>query len=209
MVDKERIPQMCPENMSLDVFDRKFYNRKTVEVARDLLGKLLVRKVEGQIIVGKIVEVEAYIGTNDPAAHASAGLTKRTEVLFGEPGHAYIFSIHGYNCLNVVAEEIGSPGCVLVRALEPVCGSVVMKKLRGRNVSDVELANGPGKLCRTFRIDLSFNGIDLASQESELIICDNKDAGEVEIETTRRIGITKAADWELRFAIKGNKFVSR
>jgi len=93
MVDKERIPQMCPENMSLDVFDRKFYNRKTVEVARDLLGKLLVRKVEGQIIVGKIVEVEAYIGTNDPAAHASAGLTKRTEVLFGEPGHAYIFSI--------------------------------------------------------------------------------------------------------------------
>jgi len=85
----------------------------------------------------------------------------------------------------------------------------VMKKLRGRNVSDVELANGPGKLCRTFGIDLSFNGIDLASQESELIICDNKDAGEVEIETTRRIGITKAADWELRFAIKGNKFVSR
>lgn len=198
------------KDLGYRVLDRDFFDRKAVEVARDLLGKILVRSRRDEIIAGKLVEVEAYLGEQDPAAHAFAGRTERTKILYGEPGHAYIFKIRGYYCLNAVAEEKDSPGCVLIRAIEPIIGIGEMRKLRGgRVIKDVDIANGPGKLCQAFDIDLSLYGTDLTSQNSPLFIAEPIDKGEFEIETSKRIGIAKAAGWELRFTIKNNKFVSR
>jgi DNA-3-methyladenine glycosylase len=123
---------------------RGFFNRPTVEVAKDLLGRLLVRKLpDGQILIGRIVETEAYLGFDDGAAHAVAGRTKRTEVLFGEPGFAYIFRLRGHHCLNAVTEEIDNPACVLIRALEPLVGMEFMRQLRGHKITRaIELTNG-------------------------------------------------------------------
>jgi len=198
-----------PENLVLRTLDRSFFNRETRGVAEDLLGKILVRKIENEIIAGKIVEVEAYLGENDPAAHASAGCTERTKVLYGEPGNAYIFKIRGYHCLNAVTEEVGSPGCVLVRAVEPLMGIERMRKFRGSHIKrDIDLTNGPAKLCQAFDIDLNLYGVDLTSGDSTLFICGDLNE-KFEIETTKRIGITKAADWKLRYNIKDNSFVSK
>ena len=120
---------LSPEDLGQRVLDRDFFDRRTKEVARGLLGKILVRKIGDKIIAGKIVEVEAYIGEHDPAAHVSAGRTGRTEVLYDEPGNAYIFKIRGHHCLNAVAEEENSPGCVLIRAIEPILGINEMKNM--------------------------------------------------------------------------------
>lgn len=193
--------------MKLIHLKRAFYHRETTAVAKELLGKLLVRKLEGKTLIGKIVEVEAYLGSNDPAAHAFKGMTKRTEVLFGDPGHAYIYTIHGHHCLNVSAEKTGTAGCVLIRSVEPLQGIEVMKKLREKDLSLLHLTNGPGKLCKAFGIDLSLYGIDLTSEKSELRICDHNE--DFEIESSKRIGITKAATLPLRFTIKNNAYISR
>jgi len=207
---KENPSQTSLESFGIKILSREFFDRKTEDVAKGLLGKILVRRINDEFITGKIVEVEAYIGEKDPAAHAFAGLTERTKVLYGEPGHAYIFKIRGYHCLNAVAEEKDNPGCVLIRAVEPVVGIEAMKKLRGGKVKkDVDLTNGPGKLCRAFDVDLDLYGVDLTLQSSPLFIAESIEEEEFEIEISKRIGITKAADWELRFTIKDNKFVSR
>lgn len=207
---KENPFQISLENLGLEVLSRDFFDRKTEEVAKNLLGKILVRRIDDKVITGKIVEVEAYIGEDDPAAHAFAGKTERTKVLYGEPGHAYIFKIRGYHCLNAVAEEKDNPGCVLIRAIEPIVGVEEMRKLRGsKTTKDVDLTNGPGKLCQAFDIDLNLYGADLTSQNSPLFIAKSIEEEELNIETSKRIGISKAADWELRFTIKGNKFVSK
>ena len=207
---KENSSQTSPESLGIKILSKEFFDRKTKDVAKGLLGKILVRRINDEFITGKIVEVEAYIGEEDPAAHAFAGLTERTKALYGEPGHAYIFKIRGYHCLNAVAEEKDSPGCVLIRAVEPIVGIEAIKKLRGGRVKkDVDLTNGPGKLCRAFDIDLDLYGVDLTSQSSPLFIGESIDKVEFEIETSKRIGITKAVDWELRFTIKDNKFVSK
>jgi len=201
---------LSPEDLGQRVLDRDFFDRRTKEVARGLLGKILVRKIGDKIIAGKIVEVEAYIGEHDPAAHVSAGRTGRTEVLYDEPGNAYIFKIRGHHCLNAVAEEENSPGCVLIRAIEPILGINEMKKLRGLHVKrNRDLTNGPGKLCQAFDIDMDLYGADLTSGDSLLFIAENEEGEDFKIETTKRIGITKASDWELRYTIKGNKFVSK
>ena len=193
---------------------RTFFSRKTVKVARDILGKNLVRIIRRRILVARIVEVEAYLGEHDPAAHASLGRTTRTEVLYGKPGHAYVFHLRGYNCLNAVAEPVGSPGCVLIRAAEPLEGLELMRKFRAerwtkKEIADRELANGPGKLCQALAIDMSLYGADMTSSDSPLQICRDTVKEKFKIRVSRRIGITKAAEWNLRFTIKGNKFLSK
>ncbi|MBS1828758.1 MAG: DNA-3-methyladenine glycosylase [Acidobacteria bacterium] len=185
------------------ILPRSFYDRPTVEVARDLLGKVVVHGSAA----GRIVETEAYVGMHDAAAHASRGLTPRTKVIFGEPGHAYVYFIYGmYYCLNIVAEAEGSPGCVLIRALEPLRGIALMRRRRG--VERLEaLASGPGKLTLAMGIDLRLNGADVT--EGDFTVEDDGSPAEHPIAEGPRIGIRKAADWPLRFWLKGNRFVSR
>lgn len=198
------------DDLKLLLLSRAFFARETKIVARESLGKLLVRVAEEGLLVAKIVETEAYLGEHDPAAHASFGRTKRTEVLYGEPGHAYVYQLHGHHCLNFVAEPSGSPGCVLIRALEPLEGIEVMRKLRGKNEFElIPIANGPGKLCQAMRIDMTMYGTDLVDPTSPLQVWEAPEEHEQEIEVSRRRGITKAADWELRFTLKGNPYVSR
>src|SRR5579864_9379725 len=131
------------------ILPRAFYSRPTVEVARELLGKVLVH---GRV-AGMIVETEAYLGGDDLAAHSARGITNRTRVIFGPPGHAYVYFIYGmHECLNLVAEPLGSPGCVLIRAAEPVAGIPIMKRRRAKARTVEKLASGPGNLTRAFGI---------------------------------------------------------
>jgi DNA-3-methyladenine glycosylase len=186
------------------VLDRDFYARPAIEVARDCLGKILVHGKTA----GRIVEVEAYLGVDDRAAHAWRGVTDRTRVIFGEPGHAYIYFIYGmYECLNFVAEPVGQAGCVLIRALEPIAGIATMRRRRPTAKRPEDLANGPGKLTLAMGITRKLNGADLTA--SALEVRRPKSEPPIEIEVTPRIGITHCADWPLRFVIAGNRFVSR
>ena len=170
---------------------RAFYRRPAPQVARELLGKILSLEDAS----GRIVETEAYVGEGDAAAHFARGITPRTQVIFGPPGHAYVYFIYGmYDCMNVVCEPEGVAGAVLIRALEPVSG------LKG-------LANGPGKLTRAIGINRSHNGVDVT--KGPITIHAPKRAETFEIATSTRIGITKSADLPLRFFIKGNTSVSR
>jgi DNA-3-methyladenine glycosylase len=193
------------------ILPRRFYARSTVQVARELLGKVLVHGPTA----GIIVETEAYLGGEDLggedlggedlAAHSARGLTARTRVIFGPPGHAYVYLIYGmYECLNLVAERDGRPGCVLVRALEPVSGVELMRARRGGTAKVEQLANGPGKLTLALGITRAHNGADVT--RGELVV--RQAAGDVEIEVTRRIGITRSAELPLRFVMAGNRFAS-
>ncbi len=183
---------------------RRFYERPATDVARALLGKVLVH---GKLSA-RIVETEAYLGLADGASHAFRGPTPRTQVIFGPPGHAYVYLIYGiYDCLNVVAEPEGSPGCVLIRALEPLTGIAEMRSHRPVDRLQ-DLANGPGKLTRALGITLRHNGADLTRGPISL----HQPAGDAEtfeIAVSPRVGITRNADWPLRFFIAGNAFVSR
>lgn len=183
---------------------RAFYERSTLDVARDLLGKLLVHRVDGllslgtgALIVGRIVETEAYLGLEDRASHASRGRTKRNAVMFGPPGHAYVYLIYGmYCCLNVVTESEGCPAAVLIRALEPIQGIDVP-------------TDGPGKLCRATRIDRALDGADLVGPD--LWIADAGSAHEPVL-AGPRVGVDYAGDWATRpwrFQLGGNPHVSR
>ena len=175
-----------------------------MEVARALLGKILVHRRAA----ARIVETEAYLGLADAAAHAFRGLTTRTEVIFGHPGHAYVYLIYGmYECLNIVAEPHGSPGCVLIRALEPLCGIEFMRRRRPRVKRLEDLANGPGKLTLAMAITRRHNGADLT--RGPLTIHPPEREELFEIAVSPRIGITKNSDWPLRFYIAGNHFVSK
>jgi DNA-3-methyladenine glycosylase len=185
------------------ILPRSFYARSTVEVARGLLGKVLVHGSTS----GIIVETEAYLGGEDLAAHSARGLTERTRVIFGPPGHAYVYLIYGmYECLNLVAERTGRPGCVLIRALEPVSGVELMRARRGSTRKLEQLANGPGKLTLALGITRAHNGADVT--RGPLVVHEAAGASEIEIEVTQRIGITRSADLPLRFAMAGNGFVS-
>lgn len=187
-----------------EVLGRSFYERPPIEVARSLLGKILVHEETA----GRIVEVEAYLGREDRAAHASHGLTARTRVLFGPPGHAYVYFIYGmYECLNLVAEPEGRPGCVLVRALEPLAGLEVMRRRRPKAGSIEELASGPAKLTMAMGITRRQNGADVT--RGSLTVRGHRNKPDLEIAATPRIGIRHAKDWPLRFLIAGNRFVSR
>ncbi len=198
----DRIP--LQEVLGSRTLPREFYARGTVEVARDLLGKILIH---GRT-AGRIVEAEAYLGLKDLAAHASRGLTNRTRVLFGPPGHAYVYFIYGkHECLNLVAEPEGAPGCVLIRALEPLTGIAEMKKRRPAARSVEDLASGPGKLTAALGITRRLYGADVT--RGLLTVRESLFPEPFEIQTTPRIGVTNCSDWPLRFLIAGNRFVSR
>ncbi len=173
-------------------------------MARDCLGKILVHGSAA----GRIVEVEAYLGVGDRAAHAWRGPTDRTRVIFGPPGHAYVYFIYGmYECLNFVAEPEGMAGCVLIRALEPLAGLSLMRRRRPAARKTEDLASGPGKLTLAMGITRKLNGADLIA--GPLQVRRPLDESPFEIQVTPRIGITHCADWPLRFVIAGNRFVSR
>ncbi len=187
-----------------EILPRSFYARPTVEVARDLLGKILVHGGAA----GRIVETEAYLGLEDLAAHASRGLTERTRVLFGEPGHAYVYFIYGmYECLNLVTEPEGVPGCVLIRALEPLAGLGIMRRRRPKARSIEGLANGPGKLTLALGITRRHYGADVT--RGPLTVRRFRNEPPFEILATPRVGIRHCAEWPLRFVIAGNPCVSR
>lgn len=186
-----------------EALPHEFYDRPTVEVARDLLGRRLVCRVDGEERAGRIVETEAYVGADDLACHASKGRTRRTEIMFGPPGFAYVYLIYGmYHCLNAVAERVNFPAAVLIRALEPE------SSVEGRT-------DGPGRLCRALSIDRSLNGADLAGDRLRIEAGD-RPAGEPPpydaIATGPRVGVGYAGEWTekpWRFWLKGNRFVSR
>jgi len=192
---------------------KTFYDRPTLEVAADLLGKVLVHRMTGRPTAGRIVEVEAYIGEADPACHAAAGPTRRNAPLYGPPGIAYVYLNYGIHFLfNVVTEAEGRPAAVLIRALEPVEGLEVMRARRapdrsGREVPDHELCRGPGSLTRAMGITLADNLADLTGQR--LYVEDRGgDPPPASIAWTPRIGISAGTDRPWRCYVKGSAAVS-
>jgi DNA-3-methyladenine glycosylase len=178
----------------------------TIALSRALIGVLLVRVYDGEPLVGRILETEAYM-PSDPASHAFRGRTRRNGAMFGEPLHAYVYFIYGANwCLNVTAEGTGVGAAALIRACEPVAGIATMRALRGRaHLNDRELLRGPGNLCRAMAIGPAFDGADLAT-DSALWLAD--DGAAVEVGTSVRIGLTRATEAPLRFYARGNPSVS-
>ncbi len=204
------------------ILSPSFYGREAEEVARALLGAHLVSTIGGERVSGRIVETEAYVGPHDPASHAAAriGRTTRNESMFGPPGIAYVYRIYGLHwCLNAVTGERDHPAAVLIRALEPLEGLEVMRRRRreppGRRRAappadwppDRDLARGPARLARAFAIDGSLDGHPL-DQPPLLVAAAPPDTLPPPVMNGPRIGVTRAAEWELRFWIRGNRFVS-
>lgn len=186
---------------------RTFFARDAITVARDLLGKILQRSINGKVISGRIVEVESYLGESDEAAHAFSGKTKRNQSLYLDAGHAYVHSIHMQNCLDIVAESAGVPASVLIRALEPLTGIERMRANRHRDALR-DLTSGPGKLCQALAIDKSLDGIDICTTDSVMQVLD--DGYKVtQIVQSTRVGISKAAEHEYRFYVADSIFVSK
>jgi len=192
---------------------RSFYLRPTLQVARDLLGKLIVHRVGSKLLVGKIVEVEAYRG-KDPASHSFRGETKRNEVMFGSGGHLYVYFTYGMHfCANVVTGHEGIGEAVLLRAVEPIVGIETMTRNRFSNLkflnlkSLVNLTNGPAKFCQAFALARPENGLDLC--ESRIMITSGISVPSRNISRSSRIGIRTALEKKWRFYIKGNPWVSR
>ena len=187
---------------------RSFYARDTELVARELLGCLLECHSTDGVVSGRIVETEAYIGEHDLACHAAAGLTRRTAPLYGAPGTAYVYFIYGVQwCFNAVTREEGLPSAVLVRAVEPVAGIERMRQRRPAARRDVDLTNGPGKLCAALGIDASHN-TQLLSRPP-ILIRPGPVVPAADVVITPRIGITQCADWPLRWFVRDNPYVSR
>ena len=189
------------------ILPREFYARETVEVAKALVGNHLVRVLGRTRVVGKIVEVEAYRGSDDPASHAFRGLTPRNAPMFGEPGHAYVYFTYGnHYCLNATTQKSGTPGAVLIRAIEPLEGIQFMRRRRP-NASTTALTNGPGKLTKALGIDKSLNKIDL-TEYGPLFI--TKGSGEKpRIARSARVGIREGTNLPWRFYLSKNPYVSK
>lgn len=185
-----------------------FYARPTPEVARRLLGHILVSDVGGRRTAGRIVETEAYIGPDDPACHGyGARRTRRNASLFARPGTAYVYFTYGMHwCLNAVTERPGFPAAVLIRALEPLEGLATMRRRRG-GVPDRQLCSGPAKLCQALGVSGREDGIPLT--RGRLRVVRARSRQRYAIMMTARIGITRAADWPLRFLIEDSPWVSR
>ena len=201
------------------ILNKDYFKNNALDLAKDLLGKVLVREIDGKIIKGRIVETEAYIGNGDKACHAYNGRrTKRTEILYSEGGVAYVYLIYGmYNCLNVVSGINEEAEAVLIRAIEPLNEFDYISKKRFnkgydelKNSQKVALTNGPGKLCKAFSIERDLNWCKLYEKGDLYLIYDNfKDFN---IITTKRIGIDyaeEAKDFLWRFYIEGNKYISK
>jgi DNA-3-methyladenine glycosylase len=173
-----------------------------------MLGTVLECETEAGIASGIIVETEAYLGEHDLACHAAVGRTARTEHLYGPPGISYVYFIYGmYWCFNAVTRSEGLPSAVLVRALEPLDGIALMHRRRPNIKNDVDLTNGPGKLCTALGITGTMSGKSL--QRRPIVIREGEPLADDRIEVTTRIGITKSADWPLRWLVHGNRYVSR
>jgi DNA-3-methyladenine glycosylase len=193
---------------------RRFYERPAPRVARDLLGRVLVSRIGGRLTAGRIVETEAYLGPEDRASHAGFRPSSRW-LFYGPGGIAYVFRAYGLNdCLNAIAGPRRTPGCVLIRALEPLTGIVTMARRRKRPVPDGQspiplavLTSGPGRLTQALGITVGQNGHDL--RRSPLRIHDAPSLRPVDIRTSTRVGITRSRHLRLRFSIRGSPFVSR
>lgn len=177
-----------------------------VECAKKLLGCQLARNIDGQKIIGTIVETEAY-DQSDAASHSYRGQTPRTKVMFGPPGRAYVYFTYGMHyCFNIVCGKKGHGSAVLIRAVEPTYGIELMRKKR--RIEDIhKLTNGPAKLCQAFGIDLSLNGHDVSSPPLQIL--PGKEVASIDIVETTRVGISRDTQRPWRFYIKGNKFVSK
>ncbi len=185
---------------------RSFYARPTLEAAPDLLGKYIVYHSPAGKLSAKIVEVEAYIGQDDPACHAARGRTRRNAVMFGPPGFAYIYFVYGmYHCLNFVTEPEGFPAAVLLRAAEPVEGEKIMSRLSPGN-SGCDLLNGPGKFCRSFGLTRDQNGLDLTGNQ---MYVEDRAVVVSQIGRSTRVGVTNGADRQWRFYDKDSDAVSK
>jgi DNA-3-methyladenine glycosylase len=188
------------------VFRRGFYERDPALVARELLGKLLILESQGGFLGGVIVETEAYYGLEDPASRAYRGMKEYNRLMWGEPGRVFIYNVHRYWMLNIVAHEAGGVGAVLIRALEPTHGVAVMMKNRPVD-DDRQLTSGPGKLTVALDVDRRLMGADVTRLDSEIRVLDrevNFDVG-----TSNRIGVRLDLEKELRFYVMDNGYVSR
>ena len=184
-----------------------FYDRDTEIVSRELLGAVLECTTPEGITRGRIVETEAYLGPHDPACHAVAGVTSRTEHLFGPPGMAYVYFIYGmYWCFNAVTRERGHGSAVLVRAVAPLDGIDLMRQRRPKVKRERDLTNGPGKLCLAMGIVGSMSGTSLGS--GPIVIRAGTPVSDADVDVTPRIGITRAAEWPLRYLVRGDEYVS-
>lgn len=187
------------------ILDGRFYCRDPSLVASELLGKQLVRRLDGNLLGGLIVEVEAYYGAEDPASRAFRGLKSFNMMMWMEPGRAFIYNVHRYWMFNVVAHEPGGVGAILVRAIEPLYGVDIMMKNRPvKNIRD--LTSGPGRLSEALAIDKRLDGVYLTEEDSEIFILDNP--LRMEVETSHRIGVRRDLEKELRFFVRGNPYVS-
>lgn len=193
---------------SIKPLPRSFYTRRTVTVAKALLNQNLVRVIRRAVLIGRIVEVEAYGGLDDPASHAYHGPTPRNMPMFGQPGHAYIYFTYGnHYCLNVTTPRDGIASAVLIRAIEPLKGLDMMKRLRP-DVAEQQLTNGPGKLTKALGVDKSLNEVDL-TKKGPLYVSKGAEGPEFTIVRSPRIGITLGVERLWRFYIKSNQYVSR
>ncbi|HOX97547.1 MAG TPA: DNA-3-methyladenine glycosylase [bacterium] len=191
-----------PRNL---ILDKSFFNRNTLEVAKSLLGKILVRQIGKVRMSGRITEVEAYHGMDDLACHASKGKTERTKVMFDRPGMIYVYMIYGiYYCLNIVTMPPDFPAAVLIRSIEPIEGKKYIQKNRGEKTAEQNLTNGPGKLCQALAIDKKLNGKVLEEKSGLWVEDDGYLLNEKDISSCKRIGVSYAkhcADWEWNFRI--------
>lgn len=184
---------------------RDFYDRDTLVVAKELLGKVLVRRIGGQRLSGRIVETEGYLGPTDVASHAQRGPESKAAPMFGEPGHAYVYFTYGMHyCMNVVTEPAGSGTAVLLRALEPLDGLDEMQERRGPKIDELNLTNGPAKLCQAFGIGKSDNTVDLTGDALWL----EDGPAPKQIETSARVGISRGRDAQYRFYDADSQSVS-
>lgn len=191
----------------MKILKRNFYERHPAQVARDLLGKILVKRLNGEILLGRFVETEAYFGLNDPASRAHMGRKPYNQLMFLDAGKTFIYMVHANWLLNIVAHSKGGVGAVLIRAIEPLQGIETM--LKNRTVEDArELTNGPGKLSKALAITKDLNGTDVTKTNSKLVIIEDKREN-FQIHSSHRIGVKSDLPQELRFFIKGNRFVSK
>jgi DNA-3-methyladenine glycosylase len=193
----------------LTALDREFYARDTIIVAKELLGKLIVREINNGLICAKIVETEAYIGDHDPASHSFGRITERNKIMYGPAGYAYVYFIYGnYYCFNAVTGNECEGNAVLIRAAEIIEGKELALGYRKLTSGSHEIANGPAKLCMALQIDKKFNGHDLTN-EGELFVAAGEETKKSDIISTKRIGISKGTDLPYRFIVKGNPFVTK
>ena len=188
--------------------NREFYNVPALTLASKLLGRLLVSRINGVVTSGIIVETEAYLSSNDPASHAARGRTPRTAIQWGLPGFTYVYLIYGmYHCMNIVSDQKGTAGCVLLRAIEPVQGLATMQKRRPRAKTKIDLCNGPGKLTAALGVNRQHNAVDLTRRL--LSIYDPAEQRNFDVSASPRIGLKEGIELPYRFFVSDNPCVSK